>query len=177
MFHWTLLSSKPSISKYKNVVSVGKCWVRRGQYSYKTFRGFMCRMLAFRYGTLDADGLQKNTFLSRYRLIALELLILSRHEVRIIVSPLTVYCHLRPHLHRLKVYQCSQLLRWCEMEEETVKHVLLECKTLSLYTGSSRVWSDIRRDPIGASRGLRTLRYGVLEATGIRDNILLTTTK
>lgn len=130
--------------------------------------------------------MEDNILLSRYRLTTFELLTLSRHEMRIIVGPLTGHCHLRYHLYWMKIYQGSLLSQWCEVKGEAAKDALLECKTLSLWGFRTLGYSefekeDMQRGPIGAFRRFmrrnRALNYETLDAPGMQDNILLTITK
>lgn len=96
------------------------------------------------------------------------LLNLSRKEARRVVGLLTGHCALRHHLHRITVYQGSQLCRWCDMEDETADHVLLECEALARRRLQSlglpgEELENIRKNPIGS------IRKFIQEVKGLAD--------
>jgi hypothetical protein len=50
--------------------------------------------------------------------------------MRLVVGLLTGHCHLRKHLHRLRIYEEEPVCGKCGMGEETAHHILFECEAL-----------------------------------------------
>ncbi|KAJ8940617.1 hypothetical protein NQ318_004541 [Aromia moschata] len=60
-----------------------------------------------------------------------EILRLSRNQIRLVTGLITGHCHLRKHLHRMGIYSDEPICRLCNEEEETSRHIILECPALT----------------------------------------------
>lgn len=89
--------------------------------------------------------------------LTMEVLALSRRNIRIATGLITGHCALRKHLHTMGFHQDQIMCRLCGEDEETASHVIFECNSLltwRLSTGMSNPRQDIHGEHL-AKRLLR----------------------
>jgi hypothetical protein len=86
---------------------------------YRTWR----RLPGHRHGKLFISGpCKKRTE---------DLLKLSRHQFRTIVTILTEYAPVRTHLRTMGLFKADPACRFCRQETETVQHVIFRCEAIA----------------------------------------------
>ncbi|KAJ8939192.1 hypothetical protein NQ318_012428 [Aromia moschata] len=60
-----------------------------------------------------------------------EILRWSRNQIRFVTGLITGHCHLRKYLHRMGIYLDEPICRLCNEEDETSRHIILECPALT----------------------------------------------